>query len=82
MAQFCSCNFFLILNRTGGLRFQLPQQFPPYGTSFSATEYGPACPQQPIVQVALSELLTEMANDLLHGTLTSAEDCRLISFLV
>ncbi|KAF8838081.1 alpha/beta-hydrolase [Paxillus ammoniavirescens] len=30
----------------GNLRFQLPQCLPPYNISFSATAYGPACPQQ------------------------------------
>ncbi|KIJ07764.1 hypothetical protein PAXINDRAFT_173304 [Paxillus involutus ATCC 200175] len=31
---------------TGQLRFQLPQALPPYNASFSATAYGPACPQR------------------------------------
>ena len=67
----------LIRNRTGNLRFQLPQALPPYDTSFSATEYGPACPQQPVGHLP-SDLPTETVNYLtiwLVNEITSAEDC-------
>ncbi|KIJ07651.1 hypothetical protein PAXINDRAFT_90073 [Paxillus involutus ATCC 200175] len=33
---------------TGSLRFQLPKALPPCNASFSATTYGPACPQQAV----------------------------------
>ena len=36
---------FPLRNRTGNLRFQLPQTLPPYNTSFPATAHGPTCPQ-------------------------------------
>lgn len=66
-------------NRTGNLRFQLPQTLPPYATSFSATAYGPACPQQAIKLPLPSGLLAETINyltKLVYNLVTpSAEDC-------
>ena len=51
---------------------------PPYNTSFSALEYGPACPQQPALQLPPVDLPAETLNYLtvlLGNTLLSAEDC-------
>lgn len=70
----------------GNLRFQLPQALPPYNTSFSALESGPACPQwEPATQSGPSGLPEETENylaSLLVNALTSAEDCACISSLV
>ncbi|KAF8838648.1 alpha/beta-hydrolase [Paxillus ammoniavirescens] len=65
---------------TGNLRFQLPQALPPYNSSFSATAYGPACPQQaigsPLVSGLPAETLDYLANTIFNiVTLPSAEDC-------
>ncbi|KAH0832385.1 Alpha/Beta hydrolase protein [Lanmaoa asiatica] len=64
---------------TGNLRFQLPQTLPPYDTNFSATAFGPACPQQAIVLPDLSGLLTETVDYLINSVYNlvtpSAEDC-------
>ncbi|KIJ12829.1 hypothetical protein PAXINDRAFT_117796 [Paxillus involutus ATCC 200175] len=63
---------------TGSLRLQLPQVLPPYNASFSATAYGPACPQQATELSVPSGLPAEtldylsVFND--SGT-PSAEDC-------
>ncbi|OAX31731.1 alpha/beta-hydrolase [Rhizopogon vinicolor AM-OR11-026] len=37
---------FALPPETGNFRFQPPQPIPSYNTSFSATTYGPSCPQQ------------------------------------
>ncbi|KIJ09787.1 hypothetical protein PAXINDRAFT_102175 [Paxillus involutus ATCC 200175] len=65
---------------TGQLRFQLPQALPPYDASFSATAYGPACPQQateiPVVSglpAATLDYLTLLNNSIVITP--AAEDC-------
>ncbi|KIK74538.1 hypothetical protein PAXRUDRAFT_19776 [Paxillus rubicundulus Ve08.2h10] len=65
---------------TGNLRFQLPQSLPPYNTSFSATAYGPACPQQSGLLPSLSGLPAETleylaAINVSLASLPSGEDC-------
>ncbi|KAF8833187.1 alpha/beta-hydrolase [Paxillus ammoniavirescens] len=64
----------------GQHRFQLPQALPPYNASFSATAYGPACPQQAIEIPVVSGLpaetldyLTRLNNSIVNTS--SAEDC-------
>ncbi|KIJ10877.1 hypothetical protein PAXINDRAFT_85351 [Paxillus involutus ATCC 200175] len=64
----------------GKLRFELPQALPPYNASFSATAYGPACPQQateiPVVSglpVETLDYLTLINNSIV--VTPSAEDC-------
>ncbi|KIK91168.1 hypothetical protein PAXRUDRAFT_150102 [Paxillus rubicundulus Ve08.2h10] len=63
----------------GDLRFQLPQSLPPYNTSFSATTYGPACPQQtaqfPAVSGLPAETLDYLALLSSPPAPPSAEDC-------
>ncbi|KIJ18027.1 hypothetical protein PAXINDRAFT_9113 [Paxillus involutus ATCC 200175] len=62
----------------GNLRFQLPQCLPPYNTSFSATAYGPACPQQAAPFPTVSGLPAETLDYLAlfsSPTPPSAEDC-------
>ncbi|KIJ09789.1 hypothetical protein PAXINDRAFT_102177 [Paxillus involutus ATCC 200175] len=65
---------------TGQLRFQLPQALPPYDASFSATAYGPACPQQamevPVVSVLPAETLDYLTFVNSSIVITpAAEDC-------
>ncbi|KAF8836216.1 alpha/beta-hydrolase [Paxillus ammoniavirescens] len=65
---------------TGKLRFELPQVLPPYNASFSATAYGPACPQQAIGLPVVSGLPTETLDYLtpINDSMViapSAEDC-------
>ncbi|EIW81564.1 carotenoid ester lipase precursor [Coniophora puteana RWD-64-598 SS2] len=67
---------------TGNLRFQLPQPLSAYSTDFSATSFGPACPQQPI-KLPIPDSLPQQAKDainnvtnLLYDVITpAAEDC-------
>ncbi|KIJ15043.1 hypothetical protein PAXINDRAFT_169423 [Paxillus involutus ATCC 200175] len=72
---------------TGQLRFQLPQALPPYDASFSATGYGPACPQQamelPVVSGLPAETLdylTRINNSIVITP--SAEDCLTLNVIV
>lgn len=66
-------------NRTGNLRFQLPQTLPPYNASFSATAYGPACPQQaialPLPSGLPAETIDYVTNSIYNVVTPSAEDC-------
>ncbi|KAN0088580.1 alpha/beta-hydrolase [Tylopilus felleus] len=50
------------IGQTGDLRFRLPQPLPPYNTNFSAMEYDPSCPQQPLVQFWPINLPAETRN--------------------
>ncbi|OJA18272.1 hypothetical protein AZE42_04996 [Rhizopogon vesiculosus] len=63
---------------TGDLRFQLPQPIPPYNTSFSASAYGPACPQQPptipIPPGLASETLNYLTTTIYNAVTPSSED--------
>ncbi|KIJ12396.1 hypothetical protein PAXINDRAFT_14722 [Paxillus involutus ATCC 200175] len=63
----------------GNLRFRLPQGLPPYNTSFSATTYGHACPQQaaelPAVLGFLVEAFEYSTNNTFNFVIPSAEDC-------
>ncbi|KAI0686608.1 carotenoid ester lipase precursor [Earliella scabrosa] len=69
----------------GNLRFNLPVPVEPYTGTQTATEYGPACPQQastfpdlpPLVQDALESLL-----NILFPPVTSAEDCLSVNVIV
>ncbi|EIW81507.1 alpha beta-hydrolase [Coniophora puteana RWD-64-598 SS2] len=70
----------------GSLRFQLPQPLPSYITSFSATTYGPACPQQdisiPLPSVLPAEAVAAINNvtTLIYDVVTaSSEDCLTIN---
>ncbi|KIK96774.1 hypothetical protein PAXRUDRAFT_825611 [Paxillus rubicundulus Ve08.2h10] len=65
---------------TGNLRFRLPQALPPYNASFSATAYGPACPQQALTLLTVPGLpaealgnMTSTLNRVIAGPF--AEDC-------
>ncbi|OAX36717.1 alpha/beta-hydrolase [Rhizopogon vinicolor AM-OR11-026] len=62
---------------TGNLRFQLPQPIPSYSTSFSATAYGPSCPQQAATFSIPSGLPTETVDYLtsMLSNITGSEDC-------
>ncbi|KAH7885008.1 Alpha/Beta hydrolase protein [Phlebopus sp. FC_14] len=64
---------------TGNLRFQLPQSLPAYNESFSAIEYGPACPQQiytvPYIQELPQEVIDYLVDNVYSAILPSAEDC-------
>ncbi|OJA17565.1 hypothetical protein AZE42_12793 [Rhizopogon vesiculosus] len=62
---------------TGNLRFQLPQPIPSYNTSFSATAYGPPCPQQAATFSLPSGLPTETVDYLTStiSNITGSEDC-------
>ncbi|OAX36715.1 alpha/beta-hydrolase [Rhizopogon vinicolor AM-OR11-026] len=69
---------------TGNLRFQLPQPISSYNTSFSATAYGPSCPQQAATFSIPSGLPTETV-DYLTSTLsniTGSEDCLTVNVFV
>ncbi|KAF9453335.1 alpha/beta-hydrolase [Macrolepiota fuliginosa MF-IS2] len=63
----------------GDLRFRLPQPVPAYNQSFSATAFGPACPQQKFELPVLQGLPQEIADDLVNGVFSalfpSSEDC-------
>ncbi|EIW81508.1 alpha beta-hydrolase [Coniophora puteana RWD-64-598 SS2] len=70
----------------GSLRFQLPQSLTSYNASFSATAYGPACPQQaisiPLPSVLPADAVTAIDNltNWLYGVVTpSSEDCLTIN---
>ncbi|KAG0704092.1 Alpha/Beta hydrolase protein [Suillus ampliporus] len=60
---------------TGDLRLRLPQPISSYNTSFSATAYGPSCPEQSLVPLpadlpaAALESITAMTSSV------SSEDC-------
>ncbi|OAX38437.1 alpha beta-hydrolase [Rhizopogon vinicolor AM-OR11-026] len=64
---------------TGNLRFQLPQPIPSYNTSFSATAYGPACPQQPptipIPPGLPAETIDYVTSAIYNTLVPSSEDC-------
>ncbi|RDB14741.1 Lipase 4 [Hypsizygus marmoreus] len=64
---------------TGDLRFRLPQPVPAYTSSFSATSFGPSCPQQAISLPILSGLVAEAVNYIvnsIYGVIFSdSEDC-------
>ncbi|KIJ21000.1 hypothetical protein PAXINDRAFT_66810 [Paxillus involutus ATCC 200175] len=72
---------------TRNLRFQLPQALPPYNASFSATAYGPACPQQAIAPPTVSGLpaetlgnMTSILNHIIGNHF--AEDCLTLNVVV
>ncbi|KAG0696098.1 Alpha/Beta hydrolase protein [Suillus ampliporus] len=64
---------------TGNLRFQLPQPIPPYNTSYSATAYGPSCPQQavsiPVPPGLPTETLDYLADTIYNIVVPGSEDC-------
>ncbi|KAF8127254.1 Alpha/Beta hydrolase protein [Boletus edulis] len=64
---------------TGNLRFRLPKMLPPYNTSFPATAYGPACPQQattlPLPSGLPAEAIDYLTNSVYNLVISSAEDC-------
>ena len=69
--------------RTGNLRFQLPQPFSSYNTSFSATAYGPSCPQQnitipipPGLPATTLAYLTNSTSASFPATGNTSEDCK------
>lgn len=62
-------------NRTGDRRFRLPESIPGYTGSFSALEYGLACPQQEC-KIANIDLLPEEAQPfLIDAPAADDEDC-------
>ncbi|KAF9453334.1 alpha/beta-hydrolase [Macrolepiota fuliginosa MF-IS2] len=67
----------------GNLRFRLPQPVPAYNRSFSATAFGPSCPQQKFVIPVLKGLPQVIADDLINGIYSvvtpSSEDCLTIN---
>ncbi|OJA18269.1 hypothetical protein AZE42_04998 [Rhizopogon vesiculosus] len=63
---------------TGNRRFRLPQLIPSYHTSFSATAYGPSCPQQATTSYIPPGLPAETLDYLALITVsnvTGSEDC-------
>ncbi|KIJ59046.1 hypothetical protein HYDPIDRAFT_118871 [Hydnomerulius pinastri MD-312] len=64
---------------TGNLRFQLPQTIPAYNASFSATAFGPSCPQQaielPLPSGLAAETLDYLTNTIYNLVTPAAEDC-------
>lgn len=60
----------------GDRRFRLPSPIPPYTTSFSATNFGPSCPQQAIGSPQIDKLAEEARNFIIQtfSSLTSPED--------
>ncbi|KAH7928750.1 alpha/beta-hydrolase [Leucogyrophana mollusca] len=64
---------------TGQLRFQLPQPIPAYNASFSATAFGPSCPQQaislPIPPGLVAETVDYLTNTIYQVVTPSSEDC-------
>ncbi|KAG2125805.1 Alpha/Beta hydrolase protein [Suillus clintonianus] len=70
----------------GSLRFQLPTPIPPYNTNYSATAYGPACPQQaltlPIPPGLPAETLDYLTNTIYNIVIPSAEDCLTLNVVV
>ncbi|KIJ11938.1 hypothetical protein PAXINDRAFT_171554, partial [Paxillus involutus ATCC 200175] len=61
---------------TGQLRFQLPQALPPSNTSFSATAYGPAYPQQAMETL---DYLTFLNSSIV--VTPSTEDCLTLNII-
>ncbi|KAF5380644.1 hypothetical protein D9757_007005 [Collybiopsis confluens] len=63
----------------GPLRFNLPQAVPAYNTSFSATAFGPSCPQQAIDLPIISGLPAEAVDFILNSVygfiFPADEDC-------
>lgn len=75
-------SFFVL--RTGDRRFRLPEAISSYTTSFSATKFGPACPQQPVDVPSLESLGpfaatvgNFIANSIFKIILEDDEDCKL-----
>lgn len=70
---------------TGSLRFNLPQPIAPYNASFSATEFGLACPQQAIDLPDLSGFAAEtvdfITNSIFGFLFPSSEDCLSINVI-
>lgn len=69
-----------ICRRTGSRRFRLPEPIPPYATSFSATAYGPSCPQQaielPLVDGLAGEAVNYIVNSIFGQIFPDDEDCK------
>lgn len=82
ISVFVHANRVVTLNRTGDLRFQLPQPVDAYKGAFNASVFGPACPQQsgpyPGPYANASDLPTEVAAIFTaYSTgIPSDEDCR------
>ncbi|KAJ3887241.1 Alpha/Beta hydrolase protein [Lentinula edodes] len=70
---------------TGPLRFNLPQPVPSYNASFSATEMGPACPQQtidlPILTGLAAETIDFIVNSIYGFVFPDDEDCLTINVI-
>ncbi|OJA14825.1 hypothetical protein AZE42_11599 [Rhizopogon vesiculosus] len=68
---------------TGNLRFQLPQPIPSYNTSFSATTYGPSCPQQNVTLSIPPNLPAETLEYLPNASfnITASEDCLTVNVI-
>ncbi len=62
------------------LRFRLPQPVPAYNQSFSATAFGPACPQQKIELPILQDVPAVIVDDVINGVFSAlfpaSEDCK------
>ncbi|KAF9453329.1 alpha/beta-hydrolase [Macrolepiota fuliginosa MF-IS2] len=67
----------------GDLRFRLPQPIPTYNQSFSATAFGPGCPQQKFVLPVLEGLPQVIVDDLFNrvysAVFPSSEGCLTIN---
>ncbi|KAG6829134.1 hypothetical protein H0H92_005608 [Tricholoma furcatifolium] len=67
----------------GDLRFQLPQPNSPYTSDFSATAFGPSCPQQavdlPIVSGLTADVVDLLVNSIYGVIFPDSEDCLTIN---
>ncbi|KAF5392596.1 hypothetical protein D9757_002272 [Collybiopsis confluens] len=63
----------------GRLRFNQPQAVPAYNTSFSATAFGPSCPQQaiklPLISGLPAEVVDFLVNSIYGFVFPADEDC-------
>jgi acetylcholinesterase len=77
----------LTTRRTGDRRFRLPEPTSAYNSSFSATEYGPSCPQQAWDLSSFGQLPREAQQymgSVAGGEPTKppSEDCKHLFFLL
>ncbi|TFK42160.1 Alpha/Beta hydrolase protein [Crucibulum laeve] len=69
----------------GDRRFRPPDSLPPYTTSITATQYGPACPQQSASFLHVPNIIDELENVvdkvLNHTEKQESEDCLTINVI-